>query len=105
MTNKREFPEKFKSLPPFQGRFEANKLKAENCEIYFATYPSGAVIEPHQHKTDNWGVITDGELLLTMNGEESRYGPGEWYHVPANIEHAARFTKDTREVEFWFDPD
>jgi quercetin dioxygenase-like cupin family protein len=49
------------------------------------------------------GIITHGELLLTMNGETQRIGPGEWYHVPANAEHSAEFPKATAEIEFWFE--
>jgi quercetin dioxygenase-like cupin family protein len=37
-----------------------------------------------------------------MDGRESRYGPGDWYHVPPGISHAARFDQDTAEIEFWF---
>jgi len=27
---------------------------------------------------------------------------GEWYHVPANVEHSAVFEVETDEIEFWF---
>ncbi|MFT6897645.1 MAG: quercetin dioxygenase-like cupin family protein [Paraglaciecola sp.] len=55
----------------------------------------------HTHDTDNHGVITRGELLLTMNGEVTKVAKGEWYHVPANVEHSANFDIETDEVEFW----
>lgn len=96
------FPKKIRSLPEFDGSFDAYKLTAENCDVLFATYPAGTVIEPHTHPTDNHGVITQGELVLIMDGEESRYGPGDWYHVPTNAVHAAHFEVDTSEIEFWF---
>lgn len=38
-----------------------------------------------------------------MNGEATRIGVGDWYHVPANTEHAADFEVDTDEIEFWFE--
>ena len=42
-------------------------------------------------------------LLRTLPPfEEKRYGPGDWYHVPARAEHAARFETETSEIEFWF---
>jgi hypothetical protein len=37
-----------------------------------------------------------------MNGEIKRVGVGEWYHVPAHIEHSAEFEIETDEIEFWF---
>ena len=62
------YPDLICNLPKFSGRFDARKLSAENCDVLFATYPAGTVIEPHKHDTDNVGVITKGELLLTMDG-------------------------------------
>lgn len=96
------FPRLFHDLPRFDGPFEAFKLSAKNCDVLFASYPAGTVISPHQHETENLGVITQGELILTLDGRETRYGPGMWYHIPAGTCHAARFEKETSEIEFWF---
>lgn len=97
-----KYPDKIKSLPLYDGRFDAYKLNARDCDVLFASYPAGTVIPPHRHDTDNHGVITRGELLLTMNGKTTRIGVGQWYHVPANTEHAAEFATETDEIEFWF---
>lgn len=43
-----------------------------------------------------------GELVLVLDGREHRYRPGDWYHVPARAVRAARFEKETSEIEFWF---
>jgi quercetin dioxygenase-like cupin family protein len=96
------YPDKIKTLPLFDGRFDAYKLEAKNSDVLFASYPAGTEIPPHTHDTDNHGVITRGELILIMNGKSTRIGLGEWYHVPANVEHSAKFEVDTDEVEFWF---
>ncbi len=96
------YPDRIKRLPLYDGRFDAYKLAAEGAEVLFASYPAGTVIPVHSHDTDNHGVITKGELLLTMHGETTRIGVGQWYHVPAHVEHAARFDVETDEIEFWF---
>jgi quercetin dioxygenase-like cupin family protein len=96
------FPELIRQLPDFEGPFDAHRLKAEGCEVLFASYPAGTTIEPHSHPSENVGVITEGELFLKSGGEEKRYGPGDWYHIAANEEHAARFEVPTSEIEFWF---
>lgn len=96
------YPDRIKKLPLYDGRFDAYKLKAEGSDVLFASYPSGTSIPPHTHETDNYGVITRGELILTMNGETTRVGVGGWYFVPANTEHAAKFEVETDEIEFWF---
>ena len=96
------FPPQIRSLPKFKGIFDAFKLEAKDCDVLFASYPSGTVIPPHNHQTENVGVITQGELILSVNGQETRYQVGEWYHVPAQATHAARFDETTSEIEFWF---
>jgi len=96
------YPDKIKTLPLYDGRFDAYKLEAEKSDVLFASYPAGTTIAPHRHNTDNYGVITRGELILTMDGKTTRYGVGDWYHVPAQAEHAAQFERETDEIEFWF---
>jgi quercetin dioxygenase-like cupin family protein len=96
------YPQLIRNLPEFNGRFEARKLEANDCDVLFASYPAGTVIEAHRHATENVGVITAGGLLLTMAGKTQSVGVGDWYHVPAGVEHSAEFTADTAEIEFWF---
>lgn len=98
------FPAKIRALEPYSGRFDAFRLRAKTCDVLFATYPAGAVIAPHTHPTDNWGVVTKGRIVLIVAGKETGFEPGEWYHVPANTEHAARCEIDTEQIEFWFKP-
>jgi quercetin dioxygenase-like cupin family protein len=96
------FPTQIASLPAFDGPFDAFKLAAPGCDVLFATYPAGTSIAPHRHDTENVGVITKGELVLTVDGVTSSYGPGDWYHVPQGAEHAAEFAVDSAEIELWF---
>ncbi len=96
------FPERIQALEPFSERFDAFRLRAEGADVLFAVYPAGTTIPPHDHDTENHGVITKGELILIRDGVEERYGPGEWYHLEAGEEHAARFEVETEEIEFWF---
>ena len=97
-----QYPDIIKSLPLYDGQFDAYKLKAEAGDVLFASYPAGTTIPPHTHDTDNHGVITRGELKLTMNKEVKIVGVGQWYHVPANTLHSAQFATETDEIEFWF---
>ena len=100
--NQPHFPNKILSLSTFKGRFDANKLSTENVDIYFASYPKDTKIEPHQHDTDNYGVVTQGELILIIDDEEQRFNLGDWYCLQPDRVHAARFEKDTSIIEFWF---
>jgi len=100
MTGK--YPDKIRSLPLFNGQFDAHKLSADNCNVLFASYPPGTEIAPHKHNTNNHGIITRGELIISIQGVTKRFKAGEWYHVPANVEHSAKFEVETDEIEFWF---
>ena len=96
------FPPEIEALPDFDGPFDAYRLRSDGCEVLFATYPAGTLIAPHTHPTNNVGVITKGQLILTIGSQVTTYRPGEWYHVPAGSEHSARFDTDSAEIEFWF---
>ena len=73
------FPDKFKELEPYKGRFEAHKLAGELVDTYFAGYPAGTVVEEHSHDTDNQSsFITKGALYLIIDGKDA----GQWYYVP-----------------------
>lgn len=96
------YPEKIKTLPLYDGRFDAYKLAAAGCDVLFASYPAGTTIAPHTHDTDNHGVITRGALQLTIDGVTTTYRAGDWYQVSAGVVHAAEFAEETDEIEFWF---
>ena len=98
----KHFPELIRSLPLFEGPFDAHQLAAEGCTVLFASYPAGTAIDTHTHATENCGVITEGELILVADGKETRYGPGDWYHLLPEQAHSARFDVETSEIEFWF---
>ncbi len=97
------YPDRIKALPVYDGRFDAYKLEAKESDVLFASYPAGTEIPSHTHETDNYGVITKGELILTMDGATQKITVGQWYYVPANVPHSARFDVETDEIEFWFE--
>lgn len=97
------FPDLIRQLPAFDGPFDAFRLAAGGCEVLFASYPAGTRIDTHTHPTRNVGVITHGELILEKDGQEQRYGVGDWYELAPNEPHAARFDVSTSEIEFWFE--
>ena len=95
-------PAIFDTLPRYESNPFLAHLKADHADIVLATYPSCKTVEPHFHETANCGVITQGEMILTIEGAEQRYGPGQWYFIPAGATHWSRFEQETRSVEFYF---
>ncbi len=41
-------------------------------------------------------------MLITVDGVETSYRPGDWYHVAAGVDHSARCEQETEEIELWF---
>lgn len=103
MTKIAGFPKGITELPVFDGPFDAYRLAGNGCDVLFASYPAGTSIDFHTHRTENYGVITCGELILITADGERRYVTGDWYHLMPQERHAARFDVDTAEIEFWFE--
>jgi len=97
------FPDLIRSLPVFDGPFDAFKLESDNFKVLFASYPAGTDISAHQHDTENVGIVTRGCLQLITEGETRRFESGDWYHLDAQQQHAAKFDQDTQIIEFWFE--
>jgi mannose-6-phosphate isomerase-like protein (cupin superfamily) len=98
-----EFPDKIRALPRLGPSFDVFTMHAVGAKVLFGVYQAGASLKSHSHDTDNYGVILEGELVLTVDGVECIYRAGDWYHLPPNTPHTSRFPKETRQIDFWFD--
>jgi hypothetical protein len=58
------YPDLICNLPKFSGRFDARKLSAENCDVLFATYPAGTLIEPQRQLSR---LVSGTTFQLTKN--------------------------------------
>ena len=76
--------------PQFSGRFDAGELFAKICDMLFANYPAGNVIEPHRYDTDKIGAITKVRLMLTVEGATTTIiAAGQLCFALANKERSA----------------
>jgi quercetin dioxygenase-like cupin family protein len=98
------FPPRIAALPTHQGRVDAFKLAADGCDVLFVEAPAGTSLPSHTHDTDNATLIVSGEAIITIDGDERRYGSGTWYTTSAGEPHAVRFDVDTVHVEWRFLP-
>ncbi len=71
--------------------------------VFFDIEPVGE-IPPHSHG-EQWGIVVEGEMELTIGGETKRYRPGDSYHIPAGVEHGARFLSHFRAIDVFADAD
>lgn len=71
--------------------------------VFFEIEPIGA-IAPHRHAAQ-WGVVVEGEMDLTIDGETRTYRAGDSYYVPAGVEHGATFRTPFKAIDVFDEPD
>jgi quercetin dioxygenase-like cupin family protein len=101
------FPEMITRLPeadiPVPG-VRAWLLQAKDHQIAFFDIEPIGEIAPHSHG-EQWGVVVEGEMELTISGETKRYGPGDSYHILPGAVHGAKFLSHFRAIDFFTDAD
>lgn len=65
--------------------------------IFFEIEPTGEVL-PHSHG-EQWGIVVEGEMELTIESETRKYGPGDSYYIPEGTVHSARFITYFRAID------
>ena len=82
-------------LPGWKGRF------FHSASMTFAHYEvaaDAAAIHRHQHPQEEVWNVVDGEIAISIDGEERVLGPGDVAVVPANAPHSGRVVKAARAV-------
>ncbi len=99
------YPDMISNLPeadiPFEGVKGRLMQGADQQIVFFEIDPIGKVAE-HKHG-DQWGVVFEGEMELTIGGETQTYRKGDHYFVPAGIPHSAVFKTKTYLMDVFAD--
>jgi len=48
----------------------------------------GAAVSLHSHPHEQLGYVISGEIVMTIDGDDHRLGPGAAYVIPGGVEHA-----------------
>ena len=101
------YPSMITGLPeadiPFRGVRGWLSQAAGHQVVFMDIEPIG-LVAPHAHG-EQWGIVVEGEMELTIGGVTKRYKAGGSYHVPAGVEHAACFLAKTRVIDVFADVD
>lgn len=76
---------------------------ADHQVVFFDIDPIGEV-PPHSHG-EQWGIVVEGAMKLTIGGVTRTYRAGDSYHIPAGVEHGARFLSHFRAIDVFADAD
>jgi quercetin dioxygenase-like cupin family protein len=101
--DKQIFPDCITSLPiadiPIEGQ-TAYLLQGENQQLIFWSFEKDAEVSEHSHEAQ-WGVILDGEIELTIDGEKFTFTKGDTYYVPKGVTHSAKIKKGYKDITFF----
>ncbi len=105
--DKSGYPEMISSLPeadvPIPGVL-GKLLQAKDHQVVFWNLDTDVVIPPHSHR-DQWGIVVDGEIVLTIGDETRRCRAGDSFFVPAGVEHGVTVVLPSRVIDVFADVD
>jgi quercetin dioxygenase-like cupin family protein len=100
-----EYPAVIRQLPEADVGLEGVRgwiLQGLNHQmVFFDIQPIGRIPE-HSHG-EQWGVVIDGEMELTIGGEMRVCRKGDAYHIPAGAPHSARIRTRLKALDFFAD--
>ena len=76
----------------------------ERIMLSLVELDEGAVVPPHSHPHEQAGVVLEGTLELTIDGQVRTLDPGEAYMAPGNVTHSARSVRGRCKVLDVFSP-
>ena len=100
------FPDLIRGLPeadiPFAG-IRAWLLQGETSQLVFFDIGAGMEVPPHSHSAQ-WGIMVEGEMTLTIGGKPRVVHKGDWYYIPAGVEHFATFKTRCHVIDMFDEP-
>lgn len=101
------FPDMIRGLPEIEIAAAGIKgwlVQAPATQIVFFDIQPVGRIPPHAHCAQ-WGMVIEGEMALTIGGETKTYRKGDWYFIPAGVEHSAAFAARVQVMDVFDAPD
>lgn len=70
-------------------------IQGEHIQVSFLHFRAHEGAQPHQHREEQVSVILKGLLRVTIEGVTADLGPGDAFHAPAGVVHAADPLQET----------
>lgn len=101
------FPKPIRNLPeadiPLSG-IRAYLSQAENHQITFMEFSEDVELPEHSHN-EQWGVVLEGRIDLTVDGVEKTYTSGDRYFVGKGVKHSAQIHAGYADIQFFNEKD
>ena len=97
------FPAPIKNLPradmPFTG-YEAYLSQGDNHQIIFMQFDEDIDLPEHAHESQ-WGIVLEGKIELTIDGEKKTYIKGDRYFIEKNVKHSGKIFAGYADMTFF----
>jgi quercetin dioxygenase-like cupin family protein len=80
---------------------KARILQGEKHQLVFFEMEPSTQVPEHCHDYDQWGIMIDGKMELTINGKTRTCEKGDEYLIPAKAPHKAKFACKSRVMDFF----
>ena len=70
----------------------------EHMQLVWARYEPAATYSMHTHSHEQFSVLLQGRMRLTVGAEVREIGPGDMWHAPANVPHGGEIVGDEAAV-------
>jgi quercetin dioxygenase-like cupin family protein len=103
--NKEVYPKMIKDLPEVDIPFKGVKgwvLQGVDKQLVFFDIEPIAQIPEHSHG-EQWGIVVEGEMELTISGLKKVYQKGDGYYIPAGALHSVTFKTRTKVIDLFAD--
>ncbi|MFH0883008.1 MAG: cupin domain-containing protein [bacterium] len=102
-----KWPEFIHSLPeadlPMEG-LRGWLLNGHDAQLLFLEALAEVNVSAHSHGAQ-WGMVVEGSMEFTMDGQTKTIRQGDSYSVPAGREHGALLHKGFRAIDVFADRD
>lgn len=91
MTSPEPFAEFIRTLPMVDSPLASLRgwmLQTDQALAMFYEIPDGVELPEHAHGAQ-WGVVLEGAIDFTIDGDTRTYRRGDTYYVPDGIAHSA----------------
>ena len=91
-------------FPEAEIQFEGIKawiLQGEAHQLVFFQMEANAKVPEHSHDYAQWGMVLEGEMELTIDGNTRNCRKGDEYLIAAGAKHKARFLAKSRVMDLF----
>lgn len=103
------FPDFIRAFPGLDIPFpddvvQTSAIQSDAGLVAFFTFVKDMRLPTHAHGAQ-WGIVVEGEIVLTIAGVTRTCRAGDSYFIPAGAEHGATIRAGTRVIDVFAEAD